>query len=407
MTEAQTKPSPLLHNKRVVIAGAGPSGLTLARLLQMRGATVQVYDLDGSPNARNQGGALDMHEDSGQIAMREAGLMDQFLAASHPEGQESKVYDKHGAIHVDFGVSTEKMTRPEIDRGVLRKLFLDHLAPGTVHWGRQVKQVERTSDGSYRLAFGDGSVAVADLLFGCDGTWSKVRSLVSPIKPRYTGVTFIETRVSSVDSRYPDVSRLVGLGTILATGENKGLMAQRNGDGSIRVYVTLRVPEAWTQRCDLDFNQPTQARDGLLKLFDGWAPHVLEMLKSSDDVFFLRPLYTLPPEQNWQPDGAVTLLGDAAHVMPPFTGKGANYAMLDAVEVARNLTSGRFAEIPAALRAYETTMLARMETAITEVLADQDVLISPNAPEGIPEMFAARIKRWLEAKNSAASHQGT
>jgi 2-polyprenyl-6-methoxyphenol hydroxylase-like FAD-dependent oxidoreductase len=82
------------------------------------------------------------------------------------------------------------------------------------------------------------------------------------------------------------------------------------------------------------------------------------------------------------------LLGDAAHVMPPFTGKGANYAMLDALELADNLTSDRFAA--AAIHAYDMVMLARMSDAIRETLASQDMVIAADAPSGLVAHISGR-----------------
>lgn len=102
-------------------------------------------------------------------------------------------------------------------------------------------------DAGYQLNFGDGGSVLADLVMGCDGAWSKVRSLRSSTKPFYSGVTFVETRLTSADTRNPSVSSLIGQGNILALGDNKGLMAQRNGDGHIRIYIALRVPEDWVK----------------------------------------------------------------------------------------------------------------------------------------------------------------
>lgn len=398
MTDQRPAAAPLLANKRIAIVGGGPSGLTLARLLQMNGGNVTLYELDASPTARDQGGELDLHEDSGQIAIRRAGLMEQFAKVSRPEAQVSRVYDKHGGLHMEIGVADEKITRPEIERRALRELLASSLAPGTIQWGRLLRSVERTSQQQFRLTFADGSTADADLLFGADGTWSKVRPLVTSIKPEYSGVTFIETRLSAPDARYPDISRFVGPGTIMVTSDNRALMAQRNGSDHIRIYVILRVPETWARTGGVDFNNPAQAREKLLEPFADWAPQTIAMLEHSDDTFIPRPLYNVPTDQNWDSQSAVALLGDAAHVMPPFTGKGANYAMLDAVELAENLTSGRYSDVASAIRAYDEKMLNRMWASVAETMESQEVMISPRAPQGIVELFQERIRRGLAAR---------
>src|SRR5690606_20114572 len=133
----------------------------------------------------------------------------------------------------------------------------------------------------------------------------------------------------------------------------------RNGDGNIRVYVAFRVPEDWTQRSGISFDQVDSAQQGLLKMFEGWAPHLCEMLEAAE-VFIPRSLYTHPPRQAaWLARENVTLLGDAAHVMPFFTGKGVNLAMLDALELAESLTSGKHPVVDEALRACAPHMLDR------------------------------------------------
>jgi 2-polyprenyl-6-methoxyphenol hydroxylase-like FAD-dependent oxidoreductase len=386
----------LLHGKRIAIAGAGPCGLTLARLLQQKGGDVRVFELESSNAARNQGGSLDLHEDSGQLALRKAGLHEKFRSASRPEGQAIRVVDKHGKLCVDLQPKDEAETRPEIDRGVLRGLLIDSLATETIQWGQPIVSVERSGQGRLRLAFAARQHMDADLVFGCDGAWSKVRPFLSTTKPYYCGITVVETWISAVDTRHPRLARLVGPGIFCALSDDKALIAQRNGDGKIRVYVTFRVSEDWTQRSGLDFKQIESTREGLGKIFAGWAPQLCELLSASD-VFIPRPLYTHPPRQAaWYARTDVTLLGDAAHVMPFFTGKGVNLAMLDALELADNLTSGEFSTVADAVRAYEATMFDRMAAAICENLADQDVFISSVAPAGVQDLFRRRIEGGIE-----------
>ncbi len=60
---------------------------------------------------------------------------------------------------------------------------------------------------------------------------------------------------------------------------------------------------------------------------------------------------------NWRPHKNITLIGDAAHVMPPFSGIGVNIGLLDALYLAENLTNGQFPDIQTAISNYETKML--------------------------------------------------
>src|ERR1700761_4779743 len=90
--------SPAPAGARISIVGAGPGGLTCARVLQRHGLAVTVYDRDSGPAARNQGGTLDLHADDGQVALREAGLLEEFFRLARPEGQEMRELDSAGAI---------------------------------------------------------------------------------------------------------------------------------------------------------------------------------------------------------------------------------------------------------------------------------------------------------------------
>lgn len=390
-TNATSFSNNCLDNKTVAIVGGGPGGLTLARLLQMRGAHVRVYERDASPTLRGQGGSLDLHEDSGQLALREAGLGARFSELARPQGQQSRIFDKHGTLLLEMRAEHETQTRPEIDRGELRDMLLNALASDTVSWDRSLRQLVMEKDGRYRLDFTQGFSADADVVVGCDGTWSKVRPYVSPLQPGYGGVTFIETHIHSPNVRYPRLAAWVGQGSALALGDNRALMAQCQGNGDIRIYVALRVPENWVNEAGIDFKAPAQARVMLLDYFADWSPDLTDLLRVSDDVFLPRPLYTVAADQSWPSQSGVTLLGDAAHVMPPFTGRGVNMAMLDAVALADCLTSGRHSTVGEAIAAYERSMFSRMSEAIRETLAAQDRIIAEGAPDRVVAVIRDRL----------------
>jgi 2-polyprenyl-6-methoxyphenol hydroxylase-like FAD-dependent oxidoreductase len=364
---------------RIAVIGGGPGGLTLARVLQTRGLAATVFELDASPTARTQGGTLDMQADTGQIALRAAGLDEQFFAEARFEGQDGRLLDKSGAVLVDRKAAPDERSNPELDRGDLRRLLLDSLDPGVVRWGSKVDDVRPLGDGTHEVVV-DGVGEVFDLVVGADGAWSRVRPLLSPAEPAYAGVTFVEIGFTDVDRDHPDISRLVGQGSMFALSENKGLMAQRNGNNRVRVYVAFRVEDGWQV-------EPDDARATLLRMFDGWAPELLTLLTDCEDSFLVRPLYALPVPHTWETRPGVTLLGDAAHLMSPFSGQGANLAMLDGADLAHAVSEAP--DIDTAIRTYEAVMLPRGAEAARAAASGLDNAIAADAPQGSLRHLAA------------------
>lgn len=349
---------------RIAIIGAGPGGLTCARLLQLHGIPVTVYDLDASRTARGQGGTLDMHPHSGQYALRAAGLWEAFLTHARPEGQQMRLAGRDGRILFD-AIPPEADTQegnPEIDRGQLRDLLLDSLAPHTVRWNHRLTHAEPLTTGAHRLHFTHGTSADADLVVGADGAWSKVRRLVSDATPHYTGVTFVETGLNDADVRHPRLAQLTGDGTMMALDNNLGLVAQRNSGGHIRVYIGMRTAEDWHRHTAPDLTDTTTSasasvREALLARFTGWSPDLLDFITYTDTGYTNRPLYALPVPHAWPHTPGVTLIGDAAHLMSPFSGMGANLAMLDGADLAQALVDHPTTD--QAVTAYEKILLPR------------------------------------------------
>ena len=81
---------------RIAIVGGGPGGLTLARILYMRGIAATVFERDAHAFERPQGGTLDLHATSGQAAIRQAGLDAAFKIVARYEDQGMRVLDKTG-----------------------------------------------------------------------------------------------------------------------------------------------------------------------------------------------------------------------------------------------------------------------------------------------------------------------
>ncbi|WP_406209536.1 FAD-dependent monooxygenase [Kitasatospora sp. NBC_01560] len=366
---------------RIAVVGAGPGGLICARILQRHGIAVTVHDRDASRTARPQGGTLDMHAASGRHALHEAGLLDEFLALSRPEGGHLRLVGRDGTVLVDALPPADAVAAgsPEIDRGQLRDLLLDSLAPGTVRWGHRLERAEPLGDGTHRLHFTDGTTSETDLLVGADGAWSVVRGLVSDARPAYTGVTFVETGLDDADTRHPRLAALTGNGTMMALDDNRGLIAQRNSGGHIRVYVGLRTDEAWHRLAGVDPADPGAVRAALLAEFAGWGDELLGLVTDTDRGYVNRPLFALPVPHTWPRTPGVTLLGDAAHLMSPFSGMGANLAMLDGADLARALIDHPTVE--AAVTAYEDVLLPRSAEAAAGAAEGIDGAFAPDSAE--------------------------
>jgi len=350
-----------MRTPHVAIVGAGPGGLTLARVLYLHGVNATVFEREEFSSARPQGGSLDMHAESGQFAIRCAGLSAEFKRIARYEDQEARLYDKHGKLLLVEEDVTAK-DRPEVDRGQLRQMLLDSLPDGVIRWDHQLSTVKPQDDGTFELVFGDGASESFDLVVGADGAWSRVRSLVSAARPIYSGVAFVELGIEDADARYPELARLVGRGLMFALGDSKAIAGHRDSNAHVTIYASLRAPEDWIDNGGLDMSSIDATRTSLASHFGDWSSDLVQLIQCGDRMT-PRAIHVLPVGHSWEHRRGVTLLGDAAHLMSPFGGDGANLAMQDAADLGLALVGE--GDWNAAVRGYEVAMRARAEKSAT------------------------------------------
>ncbi len=370
-----------IKNKKIAIVGGGPGGLTLARILQMKNTDVKVYERDPGKNARSQGATLDLHYESGLKALREAGLMEAFEANYRPGADRLSIVDKHANVLMEGDERTsseEEHFRPEIDRGPLKKILLDSLQPDTVIWNSHFASLTRLND-TWLLTFQDGSTAVADIVIAADGANSKIRPYITPIKPFYSGITIVEGAVYNSAVASPNIHRLLRNGKIFAMGDDKTLIISSKGDGSLVFYTGCKTEESWSKDCGINFSDKAAVFNWFKTTFTGWNSIWNELFENAASQFTPRPQYCMPLDQTWEALPDLTMLGDAAHLMPPYAGEGVNMAMLDALELGLSLTDDAFPDTHAAITAYEQQMRARASATAAMTLESTAALHSPDA----------------------------
>ncbi len=367
----------------VTIIGAGLGGLTLARVLQRHRIPVTVYEADPSAQARTQGGQLDIHEYNGQLALEAAGLTAEFRAIIHEGGQATRMLDPDGKVlfdEADDGTGR----RPEVLRGDLRRILLDSLPAGTVRWGHKVGDVRSLGAGRHAVTFADGSTVTTGLLVGADGAWSKVRPLLSAATPVYSGIAYIETYLYDVDRRHPATAAAVGGGGMNALVPGKGIVAHREAGDILHTYVELARPLEWFT--GIDFTDAAAATARVAAEFDGWAPELTALITDGETAPVPRLIYSLPNEHRWDRVPGVTLIGDAAHLMPP-SGEGANLAMFDGSELGQAIAA-HSGDVEAALAACEEAMFARSGSEAVDAWEIQDLCLGDRAPFGLIDFLS-------------------
>ncbi|MEH2013147.1 FAD-dependent oxidoreductase [Nostoc sp.] len=352
----------------VAIVGAGPAGATLARLLQMQGFSVKVFERDASSTSRSQGGSLDLRKDSGQRAVDKAGLSETFRQASRREAKAFKMLDSQGSVHPEEGAETHEDAGPEIDRGDLRQLLLDSLAPGTVAWGHLLKDIHPETDGRWRLEFAKQGPVTADLVVGADGVGSRVRHRLTPVRPRYIGMTMLAANIRQDLWRGSEIAEVVREGSVMFADGGKTIFVQRCSHDLILLYYSIEVAEDWPVSQGFALDDSKAVLEAVAAAYRDWSPKVMTMLTQVEGKFQRWPLSVMPPNYRWETRPGLTMIGDSSHAMPPFTGKGVNLALLDALELADGLTAEPTAAVTATVEAFERSMQDRTRKEIGECL---------------------------------------
>lgn len=338
-----------MQGSDVLVIGAGIGGLAAALALLRAGQRVRIIEqvteigevgagLSITPNAGRALHALGLGTELARIGSTPA-----TGAIKHYASGETLVILAQDQSREKYGVPLYHVHRADLHRALIGAVTA--LAPGSLQTGRALQALQTDRDG-VRVQLSDGEVLQADWLVGCDGVRSATRAaLFGADTPNFTG--YVAWRGLVPSEWVPAAEREPPL--CMTVGPRRMLMRYPLRQGSLINFVALARRSAWAE-------EGWSVRSELAELlaefadFEPAARHLLEL--TPPERCFKWGLFDREPLATWTL-GRATLLGDAAHAMPPFTGQGAALALEDAVVLGR----------AAAAAASPAEALARYEAA--------------------------------------------
>jgi FAD-dependent urate hydroxylase len=388
---APPNPSP-----RILVVGAGVSGISVARGLLRDGHDVTVFDQ--RPDVQAGGGAVTIWSNGATVLeqlgvdMDGAGQLLSTVRVMTPRGRPLATMDLTAMVN-RLGAPIRM-----VPRRVLLERLLEGFPADRIRCNVRAVQVVITRNG-VRVEFEDGTSAEGDVLIGADGLHSMVRDVLGARRAEPTGWCSWQGLVTLPDIADKDVALMI-------IGKHGNLGMWPAGGSSLQWWFDL----PWSS----NFVRPERPIDVIRSHFSGWSDlvdRVLATLTDEDLIHSPFPHFRHPIPHAGQ--GALTLLGDAAHTMPPTLAQGTNQALLDTMVLCkalsdfRNGMNGTNGDLSTALRWYEDTRRRKVKAVswvTTQQVSRGESVLRPAAM--IPDRFMTwaltTFLRWASHRRISA-----
>jgi len=373
---------------KIIIIGAGISGLTLALACQKAGMEVKIYE--NAKKLRNIGGGLLLWP-HGTRYLEWLGLSDCLQPYRVPVKRCNIVGTEGQTIFSEDYAAFYALLGGQIlpiDRSLLQQALVAKLPENILVTGKQCINIKTGPDAA-EVTFADGTTDSADLVIGADGIHSTVRNIINnKSELEYTNYCWWGGIIEQ-----KDVPGLPADEVFVAIGIGKMCIVWPTHGEKFMWYLPVKMTAAELAR---EGNGWSQLQD----ICAGWHPEVEKIINApgSTQRFHL-PIYTLPPQQHWS-SARVTLIGDAAHAIGPILGQGANLAIED-VFVLLHCLQQDSDNIFTKLERYETFRHARarrlyeLETQSAAAMVNDDIETLEAFQGQLPQLDLATIYQDL------------
>lgn len=356
---APVKPS----EPRVLIIGAGITGLILAQALKQHDIPFTVYERDPSVSARGRGWGLTIHWSLDAFVS----LLPQHLVDRLPEAYVNPSATEKGEnghfLFYDLRSGEARWKVPpskriRVSRERLRALLLEGL---DVQWGKTLMAVTPSASNHITVHFADSSTATGSLVVGADGSRSKVRSSLISRNPalsrnqelpvRLLGVTVVYAstlalKLKALDPFFfqggdPQTNTFLYF-SFLDTPSNN---TREDNPDSYECQIILSWPYKvgyMGREEPLDVPKTGRERVAVMKdIAKGWAEPFQGMVVNIPEDADAKAIVLedfVPKERLWtNMEGRATVVGDAAHAMTMYRGEGANHGIADIAELLESI----------------------------------------------------------------------
>lgn len=321
---------------KVSIIGAGLAGLALALQLEQQSIPVEIFELRQSKEGHILGGAV-MLSPNGLRVMDKLGVYDrikdkgfQFERVDFRDDQYNLKAHYYMGQKTHYGYPALRVYRQTIV-DAMKALLKERNIP--VHYGLGFSKVVDESDDRVIFETTDGVQHQASMLIGADGIHSSVRKHITPVQPKYTGLTAITSAIAATSLAIPSNVDNFQLPVTIMGGRGAFVVAPQDPAGTeLLVGTQFAFPEldqaGWRALTGDRARVVSMLNEGKAQ----WPEFVQSALGGvTGEKINVWPFYLLPKLERWTSGtGRVVLVGDSAHALPPSAGQGINQAMEDA-----------------------------------------------------------------------------